>query len=112
MCFIMAPTLLLPGHKYLGPGNKSQLSGNTAVPVDKDDEIAAKHDNAYEVAKTKQDIYDADWSAVKEFGSDFIETGNYHSAIGAVGLGVKTAAERLTNRVFYPSVGKLCLNGK
>ncbi|QLJ83484.1 ORF3 [Broome densovirus 1] len=108
----MAPTLLFPGHKYLGPGNQSQLKGNTAEPIDKDDEIAAAHDNAYELAKTKEDVYSADWTAIKDFGSDFLKSGNYHSAIGAVGLGVKTAAERLTNSVFYPPVGKLCPNTK
>lgn len=102
----MSPKLTFPGHHYLGPGNKAPIDGNTNHPIDKDDEIAAKHDNAYSLAKTRSDVFNADFEAVKEFGKDFLNTGNYHSAIGAVGLGLKTGVERLTNRVFYPNLGK------
>lgn len=104
--FNMGRKFLLPGHNYIGPGNKARVHGNEAVPIDKDDEIAAEHDDNYAIAKTKEDIYNADYKAVRDFGSDFLKTGNYHSAIGAVGLGLKTSVERLTNRVYYPNLGK------
>lgn len=97
-----------PGHNYLGPGNQAPAQGNTAPPKDSDDLIAAEHDDNYHSAKTKEDIYNADKQAIREFGSDAINNLNWHSAVGAIGLGAKHGVERLTNQVFYPNLaGKL-----
>ena len=77
----------LPGHNYIGPG--TNLEDKTKEPVDVDDDIAREHDEAYNSADTIEQVRQADKHAIHDFVSDFIDTGNYHSAIGAVGLGVK-----------------------
>lgn len=99
---------LAPGHNYLGPGNQAQIAGNQLPPVDSDDLIASQHDNAYHVAKTKEDIYAADKRAISDFAVDAWKNKNWHSAVGAIGLGAKHGIERLTNKVFYPNLGKSC----
>lgn len=91
--------LTVPRHNYLGPGNPL----NNGEPVDKDDAIARVHDNEYSVARHQQDIFDSDWKAVKEFGRDFVANSNFHSLLGAAGLGVKTGVERTLGQVLYPS---------
>lgn len=98
----------IPNHNYLGPGNTAQIEGNPHHPVDSDDLIASEHDNAYHQAQTKEDVYKADREAINKFGVDAWHNKNWHSAVGAVGLGLKHGVERLTNRVFYPSLpGKM-----
>lgn len=87
----------LPGHNFLGPGSDLN-SGNH--PIDEDDLIAYGHDLQYQKAKSSQDIRSADRQAIGKFASDFYETGNYHSAIGAFGLGIKYAGKTLiTNQI-------------
>lgn len=88
-----------PGHNYLGPGNPL----NNGKPVDKDDEIAEKHDWAYHNSRTTEDVRAADKTAIKEFTSDFLSTGNYESAIGAAGLGLKFIGESVIG-VQYPNL--------
>lgn len=88
-----------PGHKYLGPGNPV----NNGEPVDEDDRIAQRHDIAYDRARNSKDIRTADKTAIGEFTSDFLRTGNSHSAIGAVGLGAKFIGESIVG-VQYPSM--------
>ncbi len=99
---------LFPGHNYLGPGNVAPSAGNQAPPIDRDDQIAAEHDTAYHQAKTKEDIYKADTQAIGDFAHDAYKNLNWHSAVGAIGLGAKHGVERLTNKVFYPNLGKSC----
>lgn len=91
--------LTLPGHHYIGPGNP--LNGQQ--PVDKDDEIAKEHDEAYSVAKTSQDVINADKKAIDKFADDYNKNGNLHSLIGKTGLQIKTAVEQRFG-VIYPSV--------
>lgn len=86
-----------PGHNFLGPGTQDF----NQQPVDSDDRIAQTHDIAYKSALSRNDIRNADASAIKSFSSDFIKTSNYHSGLGAVGLGAKYAVESLTG-VLYP----------
>ncbi len=86
------------GHNYFGPGN----SVNNGVPIDEDDRIAQLHDNQYNSARTYQDIHKSDSQAITNFYSDFSKTGNYHSAIGAVGLGAKYVVEGALGRTLYP----------
>ncbi|QNL09579.1 hypothetical protein [Clinch densovirus 1] len=90
---------VLPGHHYIGPGNPL----NNQKPVDKDDEIAKEHDEAYEKAKTSQDVYNADRVAIEKFGADYDTHGNLHSLLGKTGLQIKTAIEQKFG-VIYPSV--------
>lgn len=89
----------LPGHHFIGPGNDADHED----PVDKDDDIAKKHDHAYHNALTKEDIRKADEVAIQEFHDDWKKTGNIHSLIGRVGIQLKHAAEG-TVGVKYPSI--------
>lgn len=81
---------LFPGHRYLGPGNP-QRNGD---PVDEDDGIAKSHDEAYERARSHEDVFAADQASAALFLNDFRRTGNWHSALGAVGLGTKNIVEQ------------------
>jgi hypothetical protein len=93
------PPITFPHHSYIGPGNDA-YSG--APEYDLDDHIAHVHDIAYHHAKTQEDILDADKKAIHDFASDAFENYNPHSAIGAIGLGVKHGVEKLIG-VKYPS---------
>jgi hypothetical protein len=95
--------LIFPGHKYLGPGNKV----NAGSPVDADDLIAQQHDWAYENATDKEDVYQADNDAIFAFIIHWIKNKNWHSVVGAVGLGLKHLSEVICGKIFYP---KLCRN--
>lgn len=92
--------ILYPGYKYLGPGNPL----NNGKPINSTDEIARVHDHEYAKASHKNDIYKADWKAIKHFSKDFIKTGRPAAFVGAAGLGVKTAFERFNNRIIYPNI--------
>lgn len=85
-------------HKYLGPGNKL----NQGKPYDRDDAIAQKHDEDYEKATEWSDVAKADLDAINDFGVDAWNNWNWHSALGAVGLGVKHVAEKAMGPI-YPS---------
>lgn len=91
--------LNLPGHKYVGPGNKL----DRGPPVDEDDIIAEEHDKAYEKAKSTKEVEDADEAAFQKFLTDWIENGNYHSLLGAIGLKGKAYVEKLTGHL-YPNI--------
>lgn len=86
-----------PRHRYLGPGNPL----DNGPPVDRDDEIARQHDTEYEQATAAEHIRASDRKAIGSFGRDFITTGNWHSAVGALGLGAKYGVESVTG-VLYP----------
>ncbi|KAL1472990.1 hypothetical protein MTO96_039012 [Rhipicephalus appendiculatus] len=77
-------------HRYLGPGNPLR----NGDPVDEDDGIAKSHDEAYERAKSHVDVFAADQASAALFLNDFRRTGNWHSALGAVGLGTKNIVEQ------------------
>ena len=77
----------LPGHNYIGPG--TNLDDKSKYPVDLDDSIAKEHDEAYLEANSVDKVKQADKHAIHDFVSDFIDTGNPHSAIGSIGLGIK-----------------------
>lgn len=87
----------LPGHRYLGPNGPI----NNGSPVDYDDQIAEEHDLAYHTATTAREIRTADQNAIMAFSADAIANNNWHSAVGAVGIGAKYAVESLTG-VVYP----------
>lgn len=89
----------LPGHNYVGPG--TDLSKG-APPVDRDDEIAKKHDEAYAKAESHSDISKADTEAVHEFHADVLQ-GNFHSIVGEVGILAKQASEHFAGPL-YPVI--------
>lgn len=91
---------IFPGHKYLGPGNNI----NAGTPVDMDDFIAQQHDIDYEYATVKEDIYHADEKAIFAFIIDWIKNKNWHSAIGAMVLGLKHFTEVICCKIFYPKL--------
>lgn len=93
-------SFVFPGHNYLGPGNDL----NSGEPVDSDDVIAREHDNAYHEAECKSDVYRADEIAIFSFLLDWIRKRNWHSALGAICLSLKTCTERLFRTVFYPEI--------
>ncbi|KAH8025852.1 hypothetical protein HPB51_012884 [Rhipicephalus microplus] len=78
-----------PGHQYLGPGNPLR----NGDPGDEDDGIAKSHDEAYEQTTSHEDVFAAD-QAPAVLLNDFRRTGNWHSALGAVGLGTKNIVEQ------------------
>nr|QUS52527.1 VP1 [Mute swan feces associated ambidensovirus 1] len=93
------PVITLPGHKYIGPGNSLDKG---AIPVDYDDMISEDHDREYSKAKTQEDIYNADKKYLNKAVYDTFARGNIHSGIGALGIGVKHAVEKVVG-VQYPS---------
>jgi hypothetical protein len=90
------PIFTLPGHKYLGPGNT--LHGQ--APLDRDDANSEKHDIAYSNAETQGDIEKADKEFIHDAISDVLETGNPHSILGALGIGIKAAAEKVVGPIY------------
>ncbi len=103
------PVVSLPEHNYIGPGN-SVDSG--IAPVDRDDEISQQHDINYNQAKTQQDIQHADDTAIGEFVTDFVDSGNIHSAIGAIGLGTKRVIESAVGVKYPPNLPSVSGMGK
>jgi len=93
---------IFPGHNYLGPGNKLA----SAPPVDTDDLIAQEHDLAYECAEEETDIFKADEKAIFAFIFDWIRNKNWHSGVGAIGLGLKHLTEMIIGKVLYPKIQK------
>lgn len=87
----------LPGHRYIGPGNPV----DNGRPIDEDDRIAALHDIRYHNASSSDDIRSEDREAIGLFSGDFVRTGNWHSGIGALGIGAKYIGETLFG-VQYP----------
>nr|QOD39516.1 ORF1 [uncultured densovirus] len=102
----LAGGALLPGHRNIGPGNIPDEDG-----VDEDDKIAYRHDIAYGGAKDQLDVRVADDIAIGEFDSDFERTGNIHSYVGSIGLGIKKTIESKTG-VLYPSNLPVSVSGK
>lgn len=92
--------MLFPGHNYLGPGNDI----NNGEPVDSDDRIAQQHDRDYSNATNDSDIREADREAIWNFTKDALLNHNWHSGIGALGLGFKYGVESVTG-VIYPVSG-------
>lgn len=105
------PWITLTNHHFLGPGNTAEVHGNKNIPFDSDDRIARDHDNDYATAKTKEDIHKADRTAIKSFAKDAVVNKNWHSAVGAVGLGGKHLADLASNRILYPSISGKSLYG-
>lgn len=89
------PSFTLPGHKYIGPGNKL-LSGK---PVSETDKTARRHDFKYHFAKGKADVFRADKEAIKEFGTQK----GIPATLGKYGLTAKNFVEqKLLNQSIYP----------
>lgn len=91
---------IVPGHKYLGPGNKLK----SGKPTNSADRIARHHDYEYDRAYNSSHIRKSDNKAIVRFAQDFAKNRNYGSALGALGLTAKSGFERLTNKVIYPNI--------
>ncbi|KAH8029072.1 hypothetical protein HPB51_022537 [Rhipicephalus microplus] len=92
----------LQGHRYLGSGNTPR----NGDPVEEDDGIFKSHDNAYERATSHEDVFAADQASAALFLNDFRRTDNWHSALGAVGLGMKNIVEQyVVDRSLYGMPG-------
>lgn len=99
--------LTVPGYKYLGPGN----SLNRGTPNNNIDEDAKEHDEAYNKAKTSQEVSEADKKFISKAGDHIVNSINQKESIsntiggviGAVGIGLKSAVEKHTG-VIYPSI--------
>jgi hypothetical protein len=99
--------LTVPGYKYLGPGN----SLNRGQPTNQIDEDAKEHDEAYDKAKTNQEVSEADNKFVNKALDHLVNAINFKetpgntigAAVGAVGIGIKQAVEKHTG-IIYPSV--------
>lgn len=99
--------LTVPGYKYLGPGN----SLNRGVPNNNIDEDAREHDEAYSKAKTSEEVSQADKTFLSKAGDHLVNAINQKeslsntvgAAIGAAGIGLKSAVEKHTG-VIYPSI--------
>ncbi|GLH16689.1 Uncharacterized protein GBIM_20922 [Gryllus bimaculatus] len=92
--------MTLPGSKYIGPGN----SLNAGEPVNNADTIAFLHDWAYVLAKSPQDVQEADEIAINYFDKEFKQSGNWQALVGEMGLCVKHFVELKLGRVLYPSM--------
>lgn len=89
------PSFTLPGHKYLGPGNKL-FAGK---PTSSADKIARRHDFKYHLSKGKRDIFRADKDAIKEFGQER----GFGAKVGKFGLSAKNfIEEKIINQSIYP----------
>ncbi|KAL3189788.1 hypothetical protein MRX96_020816 [Rhipicephalus microplus] len=88
---------LFPGHWNLGPANPLRNGDR----VDKEDSIAKSHDEAYEGVTSHEDIFAADEASATLLLNDFRRTGNWHSALGAVGLGTKNVEQYILGRSLY-----------
>lgn len=86
---------VLPKHRYIGPGN----SVRSGKPVDRDDEIAEEHDLRYVVEA--ENVHGADVDAFDDFASDWQKNWNWHSLVGAAGLGLKYQFENVFGQ-HYP----------
>lgn len=86
-----------PRHNYLGPGTRDF----TKEPVDKDDEIARRHDLSYQTATSAQDIFDSDDKFAKEFWQEFKNNGRFESLVGAAGLKLKNVTEKFIGKPLY-----------
>ena len=76
-------------HGVIVHGTKSSgslLTNEACTELDK------RHDKSYIDAKSEQDILDSDLKSTGEFARDFINHPNLQSAVGTLGLGIKTGA--------------------
>lgn len=96
------------GYNYLGPGNPypngASLSGA--------DSVAQGHDSSYSDILRASDLLsdenfrekvaEADATAIDQFVQQFRNGDTFGGAIGAAGLSIKSAVERVLGRVLYP----------
>lgn len=93
-----SPSITLPGHKYLGPGNTLNTGEE---PIDDDDKQAFNHDHDYAKAKTPEEVRAADAEHILNTIPKILQ-GDIHSAISGSGILTKYGVESITG-VKYPS---------
>lgn len=107
----VGPSLLVPGHRYLGPGNPLR----NGQPTNQVDEAARQHDIRYSQAEDTfrssgnleeayKNIQDADEDFL--YSLDDIEPGTYTEAfgkfVGKTGIGIKKGVEGTLHSTLYP----------
>lgn len=90
--------LTLPGHNYLGPG--SEVSGPDST--NRRDQVAYKHDWEYFLALHKEDVSEADYRGVQEFGRLWEQNTDYLAKLSALSLKAKIIAEAIFGISIYP----------
>lgn len=90
----------VPFHPNTGLNEFEEPSANTA------DAISKVHDKAYEKATKFKDVHKADIAFVKDQTSNFLETGNPASILGAAVIGTKHLFEKHTGIHLYPNLDK------
>ena len=97
-----------PPFKYLGPGN-SLNRGPAYNQIDADAEI---HDNEYNSAKTKEEVFKSDKDFINKAGDHIAEglqgkgsiSDTIGAALGAIGIGAKHTFEKAIDKVVYPKM--------
>ncbi len=100
--------LVVPGSKYIGPGNTLNRGAGTSQV----DEDAREHDQSYNTAKNFEDIQAADKTFLDKTGDHIAETLTgggtakdfVHGVIGKIGIGVKSNAEKVLGKSVYPQM--------
>lgn len=98
---------VLPGFRYLGPGN----SLNRGEPTNQIDADAQKHDNQYNQASTSQHIKTADTEFTHKAIDHVIEgisgkgsiSNTIGGIVGSIGIGAKNLLESKTG-ILYPNI--------
>jgi hypothetical protein len=91
--------LTIPGHNYVGPGSK--LSENKE-PTSDTDHAAYLHDWQYYLSLHKEDISDADYEAVNNFGQVWETHGDLIAKFAELSLRAKILAESIFGISLYP----------
>jgi hypothetical protein len=94
--------LTLPGHKYFGPGSVIGVETTDAPPTNERDEIAYAHDWQYAPAIHKEDIIEADYKAIEEFGKLWDEKQDLIAKFSALSLSAKVLVESIFGFTIYP----------
>lgn len=94
-------SFLLPGYRYLGPGNPL----DNGEPINALDSDAREHDTAYENAYTAEHVREADRVAIAKFANHH-SVDNFAAVIGIAGLTAKYDIESVSG-VKYPSANSL-----
>lgn len=101
--------LVLPGSNFIGPGNKivEQMEANVQA-TNRADAVAEEHDKIYTMAKSQEEVHQADIDARDKFfkaattnNPTPLET--LHGLAGAIGMQVKQSVEQSLGRVLYPT---------
>lgn len=94
---------LVPGYKYLGPGNSLQ----NGLPVNKLDAIAQAHDQSYANATNRADIIASDYESAKQMFNNTFQSQSLGegvlSVVSGAALGAKAIQADIMNKLSLPN---------